>query len=46
MKHYEEIQQFTGKILTVVFVVLKLTNTVDWSWWWILLPILLFNIDL
>lgn len=28
-----------GTILFVVFLVLKLTNTVDWSWWWITAPI-------
>ena len=26
-------------ILTIVFVVLKLTNNIDWSWWWVLSPI-------
>ena len=26
-------------ILTIVFVVLKLTNTIDWSWWWVLCPL-------
>jgi hypothetical protein len=26
-------------ILLVVFVVLKLTNNIDWSWWWVLSPI-------
>lgn len=25
-------------LLGVAFVVLKLTNIIDWSWWWILLP--------
>ena len=29
---------FTG-LLTVAFVVLKLTNVIDWSWWWVLSPI-------
>ncbi|MGV0919751.1 hypothetical protein ACTS94_05090 [Empedobacter falsenii] len=29
---------FTG-VLTIVFVVLKLTHTIDWSWWWVLAPI-------
>ena len=24
--------------LTIVFVVLKLTNVIDWSWWLVLLP--------
>jgi len=25
--------------LTVVFVVLKLTDNIDWSWWWVLSPL-------
>ena len=28
-----------GGLLTVAFICLKLTNTVDWSWWWVLSPI-------
>jgi len=30
-----------GQILTilfVVFIVLKLIGTIDWSWWWVLAP--------
>lgn len=26
-------------ILTIVFITLKVTNYVDWSWWWVLSPI-------
>lgn len=26
-------------ILFVVFLVLKLTNTIDWSWWWVTAPL-------
>lgn len=26
-------------ILTIVFVILKLTKVIDWSWWWVLSPI-------
>lgn len=26
-------------ILTLVFIVLKLTNVIDWSWLWVLSPI-------
>ena len=26
-------------ILTIVFVVLKLTDVIDWSWWWVLSPL-------
>lgn len=29
---------FTG-LLTVAFVVLKLTGYIDWSWWWVLAPL-------
>lgn len=25
-------------ILQIVFIVLKLTNTIDWSWWIVLIP--------
>ena len=28
-------------VLTIVFVVLKLVGTIDWSWWWVLSPILI-----
>jgi hypothetical protein len=35
---------FTG-LLTVAFVVLKLTGVIDWSWWWVLSPTL-FSIAL
>ncbi len=26
-------------VLLIVFVVLKLTGNLDWSWWWVLSPI-------
>jgi len=26
-------------MLTILFIALKLTNYVDWSWWWVLSPI-------
>ncbi len=29
---------FAG-LLTVLFVGLKLTNFIDWSWWWVLSPL-------
>lgn len=29
---------FVG-LLTIVFIVLKLTDHIDWSWWWVLSPI-------
>lgn len=25
--------------LTLIFIVLKLTNVIAWSWWWVLSPI-------
>ena len=31
---------FTG-LLTVVFITLKLTGVIDWSWWWVLSPMLI-----
>ena len=29
---------FTG-LLTIVFIILKLLNKIDWSWWWVFSPI-------
>jgi len=29
---------FSG-LLTVLFIGLKLTNYINWSWWWVLSPI-------
>lgn len=29
---------FAG-LLTLIFITLKLTNFIDWSWWWVLSPI-------
>lgn len=26
--------------LTILFIGLKLTNLIDWSWWWVLSPIM------
>ena len=26
------------EVLTIIFVVLKLVGTIDWSWWFVLLP--------
>lgn len=26
-------------LLTLIFITLKLTNFIDWSWWWVLLPL-------
>ena len=27
-----------GGLLTLVFIVLKLTRVISWSWWWVLAP--------
>ena len=29
---------FAG-LLTILFIGLKLTNYIDWSWWWVLSPL-------
>lgn len=29
---------FAG-LLTIVFIVLKLIDVIEWSWWWVLSPI-------
>lgn len=26
-------------LLTIVFITLKLTGYIDWSWWWVLAPL-------
>lgn len=26
-------------LLTILFIGLKLTNYIDWSWWWVLAPV-------
>ena len=28
-----------GSVLFIVFLVLKLCGTIDWSWWWVTSPI-------
>ena len=28
-----------SSILFLVFLVLKLTNVIDWSWWWVTAPV-------
>lgn len=27
-----------AEILTIIFIILKVTETIDWSWWVVLLP--------
>lgn len=26
-------------VLTIIFFVLKITETIDWSWWWVFSPL-------
>jgi hypothetical protein len=28
-----------GAVLLIVFLVLKLINSIDWSWWWVTSPL-------
>ena len=28
-----------GSILFIIFLVLKLTNNINWSWWWVFSPL-------
>lgn len=28
-----------AELLLIVFIVLKLTNVISWSWWWVLSPL-------
>ena len=30
-----------GMILFLIFLTLKLTNHIDWSWWWVFSPLLI-----
>ncbi len=30
-----------GNLLTVIFIVLKLTDLIDWSWFWVFFPTIL-----
>ena len=36
---YSLIQANILSLLLTVFIVLKLTDKIDWSWWWVLSPI-------
>lgn len=40
MKEHHEGMSFLGT-LTLIFVVLRLCNLIDWSWLWVLSPLLL-----
>lgn len=30
---------FIPSIIAILFVALKLTNVINWSWWWVLSPL-------
>ena len=31
-------------VLTVVFIALKVTGLIDWSWWWVLSPLWIYTL--
>lgn len=31
-----------ASMLTLIFIVLKLTSVISWSWWYVLMPVLLY----
>lgn len=33
------VNKFLFGLLTIAFVILKLTKVISWSWWWVLAPI-------
>ena len=38
-RYFGEVGLTFTEVLGIVFIILKLTNVIDWSWWWVLLPI-------
>lgn len=40
MKKYEMPRVSFGDLLALVFIHLKLSGHIDWSWWWVLSPII------
>jgi len=39
MTNYKSIEMSPIGILLILFIVLKLTHTINWSWWWVLSPL-------
>lgn len=35
----EEITTMSLPLIFIVFLILKLTGVIDWSWWWVTCPI-------
>ena len=33
------VTEFLTGLLTISFIVLKITKNIDWSWWWVLSPL-------
>lgn len=33
-------------ILTIIFIVLKMTNNISWSWWWVWSPTIAYTVFL
>ena len=40
MKHKQRMKEsrYTLTALMLIFITLKLTGHIDWSWWWVLAP--------
>lgn len=38
-KNYSSAGIGFGGLLTIAFIVLKLTKCITWSWWWVLSPV-------
>jgi hypothetical protein len=39
MTNYKSIEMSPIGVLLILFIVLKLTHTINWSWWWVLSPL-------
>lgn len=33
-----------SQALTIVFITLKLIGQIDWSWWWVLSPLIIYAV--
>lgn len=36
---------FPSIVLTLAFIILKLADVIDWSWWWVCFPVILSGIS-
>ena len=41
---YAPLLRITACLLTVAFVVLRLTNVIDWAWYWVLSPLWIYAV--